>query len=87
MDLDVNQQVIERQIKDNLDNGEEHGIMNLWIQKWSYYFSKVYAFCEEEGHVIMDCPFMPFHIKTSIIKQKPKIHVVQNILEGMDLES
>jgi hypothetical protein len=46
----------------------KHGIMNLWIQKWSYYFSKVYAFCEEEGHVIMDCPFMPFHIKTSIIR-------------------
>jgi hypothetical protein len=26
--------------------------------------SKVYAFYEEEGHVIMDCPFVPFHIKT-----------------------
>ncbi len=24
LDLDVNQQVIERQIKDNLDNGEEY---------------------------------------------------------------
>jgi hypothetical protein len=26
--------------------------------------SKIYAFYEEEGHVIMDCPFVPFHIKT-----------------------
>jgi len=30
-------------------------------------FSKVYAFNEEEGHVVMDCP-LPFHIKTSIVK-------------------
>jgi hypothetical protein len=28
--------------------------------------SKVYAFCEEEGHVIMDCPFVPFHIRVGI---------------------
>jgi hypothetical protein len=30
--------------------------------------SKVCAFCEEEGHVIMDCPFVPFHIRASIIR-------------------
>jgi len=30
--------------------------------------SKVCAFFEEEGHVIMDCPFVPFHIKVSIGK-------------------
>jgi hypothetical protein len=30
--------------------------------------SKVFAFYEEEGHAIMDCPFVPFHIKTSIVK-------------------
>ncbi len=29
--------------------------------------SRVYAFYEE-GHVIMDCPFVPFHIKTSIAR-------------------
>jgi hypothetical protein len=28
--------------------------------------SKVCAFCE--GHAIMDCPFVPFHIKTSIVR-------------------
>jgi hypothetical protein len=28
-------------------------------------FSKVYAFYEEEGHAIMDCPFVCFHIKAS----------------------
>jgi len=30
--------------------------------------SRVCAFCEEEGHVIMDCPFVPFHIRTSIVR-------------------
>jgi hypothetical protein len=29
---------------------------------------KVCGFYEEEGHAMMDCPFVPFHIKTSIIK-------------------
>jgi hypothetical protein len=29
--------------------------------------SKVYAFYEEEGHVIMDCSFVPFHIRANII--------------------
>ncbi len=30
--------------------------------------SKVCAFCRKEGHAIMDCPFVPFRIKTSIVK-------------------
>jgi hypothetical protein len=30
--------------------------------------SRVYAFYEEEGHAIMDCPFVPFHIKVSIVR-------------------
>jgi hypothetical protein len=66
--------------------------------------SKIYAFCEEEGHAIMDCLFVPFHIKANIVKhlelqnvartlmdqpheQKPRIHVVQNELRGMELGS
>jgi len=31
-------------------------------------FSRVCAFCEEEGHSIMDCPFVPFHIRTCITR-------------------
>jgi hypothetical protein len=30
--------------------------------------SRVYAFYEEEGHAIMDCPFVSFHIKASIAR-------------------
>jgi len=37
--------------------------------------SRVYAVYEEEEHVIMDCPFVPFHIKPSI----PKHVELQNV--------
>jgi hypothetical protein len=30
--------------------------------------SRVYAFCEEEGHAIMNCPFVPFHIIICIVR-------------------
>jgi len=31
-------------------------------------FAKVYEFYEEEGHAIMGCPFVHFHIKASIAR-------------------
>jgi hypothetical protein len=30
--------------------------------------SRVCAFYEEEGYAIMDCPFVPFHIKVHIAR-------------------
>jgi hypothetical protein len=30
--------------------------------------SKVCVICEEEGHAIMDCPFVLFHIRTHIAR-------------------
>jgi hypothetical protein len=30
--------------------------------------SKVCALCEEKGHAIMHCPFVPFHIRTGIAR-------------------
>ncbi len=42
-------------------------------------FSRVCAFCEKKGHVIMDYPFLPFHIKTSIDR-----HVeLQNVAKAL----
>jgi hypothetical protein len=47
------------------------------VEKWDHGFvdskmvkllSKVCAFCEEKGHVIMDCHFMPFHIRAYIVR-------------------
>jgi hypothetical protein len=47
------------------------------IETWDYEYvdskvvgllSRVCAFCEE-GNAIRDCPFVPFHIRASIIRQ------------------
>ncbi len=41
--------------------------------------SRVYAFCEKERHVIMDCPFVPFPIRTCIVR-----HVeLQNVASAL----
>jgi hypothetical protein len=42
--------------------------------------SKVYAFCEKEGHAIMDCPFMPFHIKAGISRHVELQNVVGTLM-------
>jgi hypothetical protein len=41
--------------------------MSVWLTVVKL-LSKVCAFCEEEGHAIMDCPFGPFHIRVGIVK-------------------
>ncbi len=43
----------------------DHEYVDLEIVKL---LSRVCAFYEEEGHVIMDCPFVPFHIKVGITR-------------------
>jgi hypothetical protein len=43
--------------------------------------STVYAFYEEEGHVIMDCPFMPFHIRESIVKHVELQNVERSLMD------
>jgi hypothetical protein len=43
--------------------------------------SRVCALCEEEGHAIMDYPFMPFHIKTSIVKHVELQNVARTLMD------
>ncbi len=43
----------------------DHEYVNLEVFRL---FSRVYAFYEEEGHVIMDCPFVLFHSEVGITK-------------------
>ncbi len=43
--------------------------------------SKVYAFYEEEGHSIMDCPFMHFHIRVSIVKHVELQNVAKTLVD------
>jgi hypothetical protein len=42
-------------------------------------FSKVYAFYEE-GHVIMDCPFVHFHIRAGIARHVELQNVVGTLM-------
>jgi hypothetical protein len=44
-------------------------------------FSRVYAFREEEGHVIMDCPFVPFHIKVGIARHVELQNVARALID------
>jgi len=43
--------------------------------------SKEYAFCEEKRHVIMDCPFVPFHIKACIAKHVELQNVARTLMD------
>ncbi len=43
--------------------------------------SKVCAFCEKEGHAIMDCPFVPFHIKKNIARHVELQNVVGALMD------
>jgi hypothetical protein len=45
--------------------------------------SKVSAFCEEEGHVIMDCPFVPFHIKAGIARHVELQNVTRTLMDQL----
>ncbi len=43
--------------------------------------SKVYAFCEEKGHAIMDCPFVPFHIRAGIARHAKLQNVARTLMD------
>jgi hypothetical protein len=43
--------------------------------------SKVCAFCEKEGHVIMDCPFVPSHIKVGIVRHVELQNVAKTLMD------
>ncbi len=55
-----------------------HESIDLKVAK---FLSRVYAFCEEERHVIMDCLFVPFHIKISIVKHVELQNVVGTLMD------
>ncbi len=43
--------------------------------------SRVCALYEQEGHVIMDCPFVPFHVRASIVRHVELQHVVKALID------
>ncbi len=56
----------------------DHESMNLEMVRL---LSKVCAFCEEERHVIMDCPFVPFHIKANIARHVELQNVARALMD------
>jgi hypothetical protein len=40
-----------------------------------------YAFCEEERHAIVDCPFVPFHIKIGIVRHVELQNVARALMD------
>ncbi len=57
------------------------GDHELMDSKMVRLLSKVCTFCEEEGHVIMNCPFVPFHIKASIVRHVELQNVVGTLMD------
>jgi hypothetical protein len=45
--------------------------------------SKVYTFYEEKGHVIMDCPFVRFHIKASTTRHVELQIVAKTLMDQL----
>jgi hypothetical protein len=43
--------------------------------------SKVCAFCEEKGHLIMDCLFVPFHIRACIARHVELQNVAGTLMD------
>ncbi len=43
--------------------------------------SKVFALCEEERHAIMDCLFVPFHIKVGMARHVELQNVVGVVID------
>jgi hypothetical protein len=56
----------------------DHEFLDLEMIKL---FSKVCAFYEEEGDAIMDCPFVPFHIRAGIARHVELQNVVRTLMD------
>jgi hypothetical protein len=43
--------------------------------------SRVCAFCEKERYAIMDCPFVPFHIRVGIVRHVELQNVTRALMD------
>jgi hypothetical protein len=57
---------------------QDHEFMDSEVAKL---LSKVCAFQYKEGHAIMDYPFVPFHIKTSIARHAELQNVAGTLMD------
>ncbi len=57
---------------------QDHEFVDLEMIKL---LSRVCAFCEEKGHVIMDYPFVPFHVGTCIVRHVELQNVARIVID------
>jgi hypothetical protein len=57
---------------------QEHEFVDLEVAKL---LSRICDFCEEERLVIMDCPFVPFHIRVGITKHVELQNVARTLMD------
>jgi hypothetical protein len=57
---------------------QDHEFVDLEV---AILLSRICAFCEEEGHAIMDCPFVPFHIKVGIARHVELHNVARALID------
>jgi hypothetical protein len=55
----------------------DHEYVDLEMAKL---FPWVYALSEEKGNVIMDCPYVPFHIKANIARHVELQNVARTLM-------
>jgi hypothetical protein len=55
---------------------QDHDYVKLEVVKL---LSSVCALCEEEGHAIMDHPFVPFHIKMGVAKHVELYNAIKSL--------
>ncbi len=69
-----------------LELDQTRHIVKTWdheyvVLKMIMLLSRVYAFCEKKGYVIMDCPFVPFHIKVGIARHVELKNVAKTLID------
>ncbi len=57
---------------------QDHEFLDLEMVRL---LSRVYALCEEEGHAIMDYPFVPFHIRANIARHVELQNVARTLMD------
>ncbi len=77
--------VIELTLRESIIGSNKVHIQNMgsWLCGFmgGQITSNVCALCEEEGHAITNCPFLPFHIKASIARHVELQNVARTLMD------
>ncbi len=74
----LNQGNLELDQTKNITKTQKHGFMDSEV---AWLLSRVCAFYEKEGHVIMDYPFVLFHIRACIARHVELQNVARTLMD------